>query len=109
MEQFRSRRAAYNHLWTGASETFDPSPNVMKDLDGGLSAVLTSPSDGVHSGFIEQALDDQPGKPVNSDSDNAIALNPTHFRVKFVQPGTYNYKCVLHDNLGTVGQVLVLP
>src|SRR5215471_11133674 len=90
-------------------DIFDPSPNVTQDADGGLSATLSSPSDSVHSGFIEQALDDQPGKPVNSDPDNAIALNPTHFRVKFVQPGTYNYKCVLHDNLGMVGQVLVLP
>ena len=90
-------------------DIFDPSPNVMKDEDGGLSAVLSSPSDTVHSGFIEQALDDQPGKPVNIDPDNAIALNPTHFRVKFMQPGTYEYKCVLHDNLGMVGQVIVLP
>lgn len=88
---------------------FIPSPNVTMDPDGGLSAVLTSPSDSVHSGFIEQALDDQPGKPVNIDPDNAIALNPTHFRVKFKEPGTYNYKCVLHDNLGMVGQVVVLP
>lgn len=90
-------------------DIFDPSPNVTRDADGGLSAVLTSPSDSVHSGFILQALDDQPGKPVNSDPDNAIALNPTHFRVKFKEPGTYNYKCVLHDNLGMVGQVVVLP
>jgi plastocyanin len=67
------------------------------------------PTDTVHSGFILQALDDQPGKPVNSDPDNAIALNPTHFRVKFIEPGTYNYKCVLHDDLGMVGQVVVVP
>lgn len=79
------------------------------DPDGGLSAVLHSPSDTLHSGFILQALDDQPGTPVNSNPNNAIALNPTHFRVKFVQPGIYNYKCVLHDNLGMVGQVVVLP
>lgn len=90
-------------------DIFSPSPNVMRDADGGLSAVLTSPDDSVHSGFIEQALDDQPGKPVNSNPDNAIALNPTHFRVKFIKPGTYNYICVLHDNLGMVGQVVVLP
>ncbi len=88
---------------------FDPSANVTMDPDGGLSAVLNSPTDTVHSGFILQALDDQPGKPVNSDPNNAIALNPTHFRVKFMQPGTYNYKCVLHDDLGMVGQVLVVP
>lgn len=90
-------------------DMFDPSPNVTMDPDGGLSAVLNSPSDSLHSGFILQALDDQPGTPVNSNPNNAIALNPTHFRVKFINPGTYNYKYVLHDNLGMVGQVVVLP
>ncbi len=90
-------------------DIFDPSPNVTRDADGGLSAVLNSPSDNLHSGFILQALDDQPGTPVNSNPNNSIAMNPTHFRVKFMQPGTYNYKCVLHDNLGMVGEVVVLP
>jgi plastocyanin len=90
-------------------DLFDPSPNVTKDPDGGLRAVLNSPSDSVHSGFILQALDDQPGTPVNSNPNNAIALNPTRFRVTFMQPGTYNYLCALHDNLGMVGQVVVLP
>jgi plastocyanin len=90
-------------------DMFDPSPNVTKDPDGGLRAVINSPSDNVHSGFILQALDDQPGTPVNSNPNNSIALNPTHFRVTFTRPGTYNYKCVLHDNLGMVGQVVVLP
>lgn len=91
------------------ADMFDPSPNVTMDPDGGLRAVINSPSDNVHSGFILQALDDQPGTPVNSNSNNSIALNPTHFRVTFTQPGTYNYICVLHDNLGMVGQVVVLP
>ena len=90
-------------------DMFDPSPNVTMEPDGSLSAVLNSPSDSLHSGFMLQALDDQPGTPVNSNPNNAIALNPTHFRVKFIKPGTYNYKCVLHDNLGMVGQVVVLP
>jgi plastocyanin len=90
-------------------DIFDPSPNVTVDPDGGLHAVLNSPSDAVHSGFILQALPDEPGTPVNSTPNNAIALNPTRFRVTFTGPGTYNYKCVLHDNLGMVGQVVVLP
>jgi len=88
-------------------DIFDPSPNVTRDPDGGLRAVLNSPSDSVHSGFILQALDDQPGTPVNSNPNNAIALNPTRFRVTFTQAGTYNYICVLHDNLGMEGQVVV--
>jgi plastocyanin len=92
-------------------DPFPPSSNVTVDPDGGLRATLSSPGESVHSGFIEQALDDQPGKPVNIDPDNAIGapFNPTHFRVTFMGPGTYNYKCVLHDNLGMVGQVVVLP
>jgi plastocyanin len=90
-------------------DLFDPSPNVTRDPDGGLRAVLNSPSDSAHSGFILQALDDQPGTPVNSNPNNSIVLNPTRFRVTFMQPGVYNYICALHDNLGMVGQVVVLP
>lgn len=90
-------------------DIFDPSSNVTLDSDGGLHATLNSPSDTAHSGFILQPLPDQPGMPVNSNPDNAIALNPTIFRVTFMGPGTYNYICVLHDNLGMDGQVVVLP
>ena len=90
-------------------DLFDPSSNVTMDPDGGLHATLNSPSDSVHSGFILQALPDQPGTPVNSSPNNAIALNPTIFRVTFMGPGTYNYICALHDNLGMAGQVVVLP
>lgn len=94
---------------TEPQDLFDPSPNVTVDPDGGLHATLNSPSDSVHSGFIVQALPDQPGTPVNLSPNNAIALNPTIFRVTFMGPGTYNYKCLLHDNLGMVGQVSVVP
>jgi len=94
---------------TEPEDLFDPSPNVTVDPDGGLRAVLNSPSDSVHSGFILQALDDQPGMPVNSNPNNSIALNHTRFRVTFMAPGTYNYLCALHDGLGMVGQVVVVP
>jgi plastocyanin len=94
---------------TEPDDLFDPSPNVTLDPDGGLRAVLNSPSDSVHSGFIVQALDDQPGMPVNSNPNNSIALNHTRFRVTFMAPGTYNYLCALHDGLGMVGQVVVAP
>jgi plastocyanin len=33
----------------------------------------------------------------------------TTFQVKFTQPGTYNYKCELHDNLGMTGTIKVSP
>lgn len=94
---------------TEPEDLFDPSPNVTVDPDGGLRAVLNSPSDSVHSGFILQALDDQPGMPVNSNPNNSIALNHTRFRVTFMAPGTYNYLCALHDGLGMVGEVVVVP
>jgi plastocyanin len=29
--------------------------------------------------------------------------------VTFTKPGTFAYKCVLHDNLGMLGKVIVLP
>jgi len=92
-------------------DPFPPSSNVTVDADGGLRATLNSPSDSVHSGFIEQALPDQPGLPVNSNPNNAIGapFNATYFRVTFTGPGTYDYHCVLHDNLGMEGQVVVLP
>lgn len=90
-------------------DLFDPSSNVTVDADGGLHAILNSPSESVHSGFVLQPLPDGPGTPVNSNPNNAIALNPTRFRVTFTGPGTYNYKCALHDNLGMVGEVVVLP
>ena len=35
--------------------------------------------------------------------------NPTRFRVTFTKPGTYNYRCLLHDNLGMKGEVIVIP
>jgi plastocyanin len=85
-------------------DQFDPSANVTVDSDGALHAIITSTTDNVHSGFIEQALEDEFGLP-----SNTLAGNPTRFRVTFTQPGTYNYKCVLHDNLGMVGKVIVLP
>jgi len=90
-------------------DLFPPSANVTVDPDGGLHAVLNSPNDSVHSGFVLQPFADEPGTPVNSSPNNAIALNPTRFRVTFMGPGTYNYICALHDNLGMVGQVVVLP
>ena len=33
----------------------------------------------------------------------------TRFRVTFTQPGVYNYICALHDDVGMVGQIVVLP
>lgn len=85
---------------------FPPGPNVTVDPDGALHAIITSPTEEVHSGTILPALIDEPGLP---DTFNTLALNPTRFRATFTKPGTYNYHCVFHDNLGMVGKVVVLP
>ena len=83
---------------------FAPSSNVTVDSDGSLHAILTSPSENVHSGALLQALEDEAGVP-----QNTLANNPTRFRATFTQPGTYNYHCFFHDNLGMVGKVIVVP
>jgi plastocyanin len=36
-------------------------------------------------------------------------LSATRFRVTFTAPGIYPYICVLHDELGMVGEIVVLP
>jgi len=86
------------------ADEFDPSSNVFLDSDGARHAIINSPSENVHSGFIAAVLQDEPGLPTNP-----LAGSPTRFRVTFTQPGTYNYRCVLHDNLGMLGKVIVFP
>ena len=77
-----------------------PSAGVTVDTDGARHAVLTSPADSVHSGFLVAAFQDRTGLA-------QAALGVTRFRVTFTKPGTYNYICALHDDLGMVGQVIV--
>ena len=80
----------------------DPSSNVTIDADGARHSVLNSPSDNVHSGFIQPAPQDRTG----------LAQAPsgvTRFRVTFAKPGVYPYICSLHDVLGMKGRVIVLP
>jgi len=36
-------------------------------------------------------------------------LGVTRFRVTFTQPGIFDYKCSLHDALGMVRQIIVVP
>ena len=79
-----------------------PSANVSVDADGALHATLTSPADSVTSGLIVAAAQDQLFVP---DSPPGV----TRFRITFTQSGTYPYQCALHDNLGMVGKVIVLP
>jgi plastocyanin len=38
-----------------------------------------------------------------------FGFNGTQFKVTFTAPGTYTYYCALHDDLGMVGSITVLP
>ena len=79
-----------------------PSANVTLEADGARHATISSPSDNVHSGFIAPTPQDRIGLA-------QAPLGVTRFRVTFTQPGTYDYKCSLHDELGMVGRIIVLP
>jgi hypothetical protein len=79
---------------------------VQTDPDGARHAYISSPSDVVHSGFISELPQDRIGL---AQAPLGPPNPPTRFRVTFTAPGVYQYKCVLHDNLGMVGEVVVLP
>ncbi len=79
-----------------------PSANVTLDADGARHAVISLPSDSAHSGFIGPAPQDRTGLA-------QAPLGVTRFRVTFTQPGVFKYICALHDEIGMVGEVIVLP
>jgi plastocyanin len=105
--EWTSAEAVTNHTITFGPEPdqlnqIPPSANVTLDADGARHAIISSPSDTVHSGFITEAPQDRINLPQGP-------LGVTRFRVTFTQPGVYQYKCVLHDELGMAGQIVVLP
>jgi plastocyanin len=82
---------------------FDPpSPDVTVDTDGARHAVISSPSDSTHSGFIIAAPQERVGL-------RQAPLGVTRFRVTFPNAGTFPYICAIHDELGMKGTVIVLP
>ena len=97
---------------TEPADQFDPSCGptpgclVSLDPDGALHATITGPGQNVHSGFIFAALEGYTG---GAPVPQLPLFPPSRFRVTFTEHGTYNYKCALHDNLGMVGKVIVLP
>lgn len=107
--EWTSAEAVTSHTITFGPEPdplnqIPPSANVTVDADGVRHAIISSPSDAVHSGFITQMPQDRIGLP-----QAPLSAGVTRFRVTFTQPGVYQYKCVLHDELGMVGQIIVLP
>jgi len=96
--------------------------NANLDPDGALHATVSSPTDNVHSGALwplpaDRAINGpNPGLPATDPTDLPQFPLPSvlqdlnqRYRVTFTHPGTFNYHCAYHDNLGMLGQVIVLP
>ena len=79
-----------------------PSPGVTVDVDGVRHAVIGSPNDNVNSGFLGAPNQETVGQPQGP-------LDFTRFRVTFTAPGTFNYICALHDDVGMKATVIVQP
>lgn len=93
------------HTVTFGAEPFNdapPSQGVTPDADGARHAVISSPNQSVNSGFLGIPNQETPGTA-------EAPLDTTRFRVTFTAPGTFNYICGLHDNLGMRGTVIVRP
>lgn len=84
----------------GVPSTFPTDPDAVPH------ATISSPTESVNSGFIgvqTQETGGQPEAPLGF-----LFPNPgTRFRVTFTAPGTFNYICSLHDDLGMKGTVIV--
>jgi plastocyanin len=101
--EWTSLDPSINHTVTFGVEPADPRPrsaNVQLSSDGARQAVISSLADSVNSGFLSPAPQDRAG----------LAQSPpgvTRFRVTFTSPGTFNYICAVHDQLGMKGTVIV--
>jgi plastocyanin len=103
--EWTSLDPSINHTVTFGVEPADPRPrstNVLLTSDGARQAVIGSPADSVNSGFLS---------PASQDRANLAQSSPgvTRFRVTFTSPGTFNYICAVHDQLGMKGTVIVHP
>jgi len=103
--EWTSLDPSINHTVTFGVEPADPRPrsaNVLLTSDGARQAVISSPTDSVNSGFLSPAPQDRAGLAQSP-------LGVTRFRVTFTSPGTFNYICAVHDQLGMKGKVIVHP
>jgi len=101
--EWTSLDPSINHTVTFGTEPADPRPpsgNVSPTSEGARQAVISSSADSVNSGFLS---------PAPQDRANLAQSNPgvTRFRVTFTSPGTFNYICAVHDQLGMKGTVIV--
>jgi plastocyanin len=91
------------HTVTFGTEPADPRPpslNVSLSVDGARQAVIGSTAASANSGLLVSAPQDRPGLP-------QAPPGVTRFRVTFTAPGTFNYICSLHDDLGMHGTIIV--
>lgn len=79
-----------------------PSPGVTTDSDGARHAIISSTTQSVNSGFLIAPNQETVGV-------GEAPLDKTRFRATFTVPGTFNYVCGIHDFLGMIGTVVVLP
>jgi plastocyanin len=101
--EWTSLDPSINHTVTFGLEPDDPRPasaNVMPTSDGARHAVISSLADRVNSGFLSPAPQDRANQAQS-------APGVTRFRVTFTSPGTFNYICAVHDQLGMTGRVIV--
>ena len=76
------------------------------DADGALHAVINF----ANADNVTQASSwRQPQDPNWWHGAHRTPLGVTRFRATFPNPGTFPYRCVLHDDLGMKGMVIVLP
>src|SRR5581483_8490798 len=87
---WRNIAASTPHTVTFGPEPADPSAPLGTDRTA--HATLTGHGQAVNSGFIGGVF------PAGTD-----------FTVTFTQPGTYRYRCALHDEIGMVGTIVVQP
>jgi plastocyanin len=103
--EWMSLDPSINHTVTFGEEPADPrviSTNVQATSTGGRRASIASSADNVNSGFMTPAAQDRAGLAES-------APGPTHFRVTFSTPGTFDYICAIHDSDGMKGTVIVQP
>jgi plastocyanin len=108
------------HTVTLGIEPPAPAPvPIAMDSDGARHAIVSSPTDNVHSGGLgalpaDRAVGGNPGLPLTFKDlmqwplPVAVTDLNQRFRVTFTHPGIYNYRCIFHDNLGMLGRVIVL-
>jgi plastocyanin len=103
--------------------TFSPAGTVGTPLEPGAGALIgvTPDDDGARHGTLPNKAGTAVAcglgtscfssaiiGPANQDQTAQTAIGITRARVTFTTPGTYDYYCILHEDLGMRGTVVVL-